>query len=238
MFYNRNFYSIFGQKIAPDGINAWNPAFDVTPSKLIKGIITELGVIEAIGDESAVDYDGVIRIKDFLMSNITQGNDELLLRCENSVTPSSVPSNYTRLDVKKIGHYIFTNPILLDQLKVDAKSIEIYQTDQSIQSDTLKIAEVGDGNLNYVFIVSNITNGQTIVIKQALPYVRCVGESWPLTLERATFEYKALIQESRHTQGKYVPEVYYFDETNALFGEFKNKVLNSDYCDSICLYSS
>ena len=28
--------SIFDIKIAPDGINAWNPSFDVTPCSLIK----------------------------------------------------------------------------------------------------------------------------------------------------------------------------------------------------------
>jgi len=31
---------------APTNIHVWNPAFDVTPGKLIKGIITEKGVIE------------------------------------------------------------------------------------------------------------------------------------------------------------------------------------------------
>ena len=35
----------FGNKmIAPDGIDCWNPAFDVTPAELITGIITENGV--------------------------------------------------------------------------------------------------------------------------------------------------------------------------------------------------
>lgn len=32
--------------IAADGIDVWNPAFDVTPSALIDGIITEVGVAE------------------------------------------------------------------------------------------------------------------------------------------------------------------------------------------------
>lgn len=36
--------SIAGVKIAPDEINVWNPAFDVTPANLITGIITEFGV--------------------------------------------------------------------------------------------------------------------------------------------------------------------------------------------------
>ena len=33
-----------GQAIAPAGIAAWNPAFDVTPSRFIEGIITEAGI--------------------------------------------------------------------------------------------------------------------------------------------------------------------------------------------------
>lgn len=32
--------------IAAQGINVWNPAFDITPSTLIDGIITEVGVAE------------------------------------------------------------------------------------------------------------------------------------------------------------------------------------------------
>lgn len=35
-----------GQRIAAPGISCWNPAFDVTPAKLITGIITERGVFE------------------------------------------------------------------------------------------------------------------------------------------------------------------------------------------------
>lgn len=37
--------SIDGIKIAPDAINCWNPAFDVTPAILITGIVTEKGVV-------------------------------------------------------------------------------------------------------------------------------------------------------------------------------------------------
>jgi len=32
--------------IAANGINVWNPSFDVTPAELIDGIITEVGVVE------------------------------------------------------------------------------------------------------------------------------------------------------------------------------------------------
>jgi 5-methylthioribose kinase len=51
------------------------------------------------------------------------------------------------------------------------------------------ITEVGDGNLNLVFIVKGARGG--VAVKQALPYVRLVGESWPLPLSRAHYEYLA-----------------------------------------------
>jgi methylthioribose-1-phosphate isomerase len=38
----------FGRQTAPDGIGVYNPAFDVTPARLIKAIITEHGVIEPV----------------------------------------------------------------------------------------------------------------------------------------------------------------------------------------------
>ena len=40
------------KKTAPDGINVINPAFDITPPKLISGIITEKGVATAPYEES------------------------------------------------------------------------------------------------------------------------------------------------------------------------------------------
>jgi len=35
-----------GNRIAPEGAHAWNPAFDVTPAELIDAIVTEKGVVE------------------------------------------------------------------------------------------------------------------------------------------------------------------------------------------------
>ncbi|HYM83333.1 MAG TPA: hypothetical protein VEY67_04195, partial [Candidatus Dormibacteraeota bacterium] len=34
-----------GQLVAPEGTEAWNPAFDVTPAELISAIVTEEGVL-------------------------------------------------------------------------------------------------------------------------------------------------------------------------------------------------
>jgi methylthioribose-1-phosphate isomerase len=38
----------FGRQTAPDGVNVYNPAFDVTPARLIAGIVTELGLIQPV----------------------------------------------------------------------------------------------------------------------------------------------------------------------------------------------
>lgn len=57
--------------------------------------------------------------------------------------------------------------------------------------------EIGDGNLNLVFHIMEPSTGKSIILKQALPYAKVVGESWPLSLDRARIESEALIiQES------------------------------------------
>ncbi|MEN4910836.1 S-methyl-5-thioribose kinase [Erwinia amylovora] len=61
--------------------------------------------------------------------------------------------------------------------------------------------EVGDGNLNLVFRIFDTTGVSRVVVKQALPWVRCVGESWPLTLDRARLEAEVLIE-----HGKFCPQ--------------------------------
>ena len=80
-------------------------------------------------------------------------------------------------------------------------------------SDSWHVREVGDGNLNLVFIVTG-SAGQAVV-KQALPYVRLVGESWPLPLKRSFFEYNALIRQEARDPGS-VPAVWHFDEAQAI----------------------
>ena len=79
--------------------------------------------------------------------------------------------------------------------------------------ETWTVEEVGDGNLNLVFKVRGPAGG--LAVKQALPYVRLVGESWPLPLSRAHYEHLALTTEARHAPGL-VPAVRHYDETLAL----------------------
>lgn len=42
----REVREVFGQKIAPEDIDTFNPAFDVTPNEYITGIITEVGILK------------------------------------------------------------------------------------------------------------------------------------------------------------------------------------------------
>ncbi|TKW64908.1 MAG: S-methyl-5-thioribose kinase [Paracoccus denitrificans] len=80
-------------------------------------------------------------------------------------------------------------------------------------TESWQVSEVGDGNLNLVFIVRGATGAA--IVKQALPYVRLVGESWPLPLTRSFFEYHALIRQADRDPGS-VPEVFHFDEDQAM----------------------
>src|SRR5258707_6496351 len=75
------------------------------------------------------------------------------------------------------------------------------------------VGEVGDGNLNLVFIVRGSDGG--IAVKQALPYVRLVGESWPLPLSRSHFEHLAL-QHQANLAPQLVPAVLHHNEALAL----------------------
>ncbi|QPF94792.1 S-methyl-5-thioribose kinase [Bradyrhizobium commune] len=75
------------------------------------------------------------------------------------------------------------------------------------------VTEVGDGNLNLVFIVKGDRGG--VAVKQALPYVRLVGESWPLPLSRAHYEFLALSRQGELAPGL-VPALLHHNERLAL----------------------
>ena len=74
------------------------------------------------------------------------------------------------------------------------------------------VREVGDGNLNFVFIVEGPAG--SLCVKQALPYVRLVGESWPLPLSRSFYEHASMLREA--AASGHVPEVVHADPPQAL----------------------
>ncbi|WP_442599272.1 S-methyl-5-thioribose kinase [Neobacillus sp. D3-1R] len=83
------------------------------------------------------------------------------------------------------------------------------------ENSTLTCSEIGDGNLNLVFRITDTTSGQGIIIKQALPYAKVVGESWPLTLKRAKIEADALKIFGKLAPD-YVPVVHFTDDQLAI----------------------
>ena len=105
-----------------------------------------------------------------------------------------IPDGYRPLDTKSLAPYLAGHPALGARLGGDPAD--------------WRVEEVGDGNLNLVFFVRGAVGG--LCVKQALPYVRLVGESWPLPLERAFFEHEALVEHGRHAPGL-TPAVLRFD---------------------------
>lgn len=117
---------------------------------------------------------------------------------------SMVPSNYREQTVE-------TLPIYLSN-RVPLVMKEVLKADRATD---LTCIEFGDGNLNLVFLVTNSTNGKQVIVKQALPYVRCVGESWPMTFERAFFENEAL-KVQKQSCPQHTPTVYYFSKSQGM----------------------
>jgi 5-methylthioribose kinase len=177
----------------------WNPSFDVTPCSLIKGIITEVGVAEATKEDSVAD--GIIDIPTFLRSKNVHG------RVDSAATPIAAGTGYRILDNNSVVEYVSCIPDL-------RRRIGFGESEDDFDRASVKVDEVGDGNLNLVFIVTGPSG--IVVIKQALPYVRCVGESWPLALNRSYFEYDALRLE-REWCPEHVPAVLLADRRMYLF---------------------
>ncbi len=105
------------------------------------------------------------------------------------------------------------SPLSVDTLASRLGNVAAVTDRIGTDTSAWSVREVGDGNLNLVFIVEGPAG--TVVVKQALPYVRLVGESWPLPLKRSFFEYHALMRQAERDPGR-VPEIFHFDEAQAL----------------------
>ncbi|WP_028228236.1 S-methyl-5-thioribose kinase [Paraburkholderia ferrariae] len=83
---------------------------------------------------------------------------------------------------------------------------------EQLGGDTdLQVVEVGDGNLNYVYFVSSVRDPRhSVVVKQAPPFLRLVGEGWPLPRERMEREVEALRRFGALCP-QHVPSVFHAD---------------------------
>ncbi|MGB0467057.1 MAG: S-methyl-5-thioribose kinase [Pontibacterium sp.] len=83
-------------------------------------------------------------------------------------------------------------------------------TDFFASGDVLNVTEIGDGNINYVYRVAD-DKGHSLIIKQALPYIRIIGEGWPLSQDRIRIEADAL-RLAAESCPDLVPAVYHYDD--------------------------
>lgn len=120
-------------------------------------------------------------------------------------------------------YYALNHDTVIDYLRDQPSLAELLPPDAPLQA-----REVGDGNLNLVFIVTPVTRAgnaaaaddtagaaTAVVVKQALPYLRVAGESWPLTRERVRFETQALRKHNELAPGL-APQVYHYDDAMSL----------------------
>ncbi len=102
---------------------------------------------------------------------------------------------YKILNNDLIREYIDETPQIRDLL-----------LDKGESTDKLDVSEIGDGNLNFVYIIKS--DKKSLILKQAVPFLRCVGEEYPLSRIRMTFEIEALKIE-KEICPPFVPEIYY-----------------------------
>ncbi len=113
-----------------------------------------------------------------------------------STTPDTTPTDvgYQVLSAETAAAYVASRPELSNRIDTD---------------DLTRVDEVGDGNLNLVFILGDAA-GRGLVLKQALPYMRLVGPDWPMKPDRARLEAEITEVHSRVAPGL-VPEIYAYD---------------------------
>jgi 5-methylthioribose kinase len=104
------------------------------------------------------------------------------------------PSTYRILDTATIPAFLGSRPEIRALL--------------GGRPESWRVREVGDGNLNLVFIVEGAE--RSVCVKQALPYLRVAGESWPMTLERAFFETSYFSAVAPYVGGL-IPQIYHYD---------------------------
>ena len=98
---------------------------------------------------------------------------------------NDIPVGYHPLGGATVSAHLATVPAIVEVLGGDPKK--------------WRVSEIGDGNLNLVFVVES--DSGAVCVKQALPYLRLVGDSWPLPLSRNRIESEALIEQGRHAPG-------------------------------------
>ena len=108
-----------------------------------------------------------------------------------------------------MSYQILTTDILEEYI------LNIPQIQEYLQEGHIEIDEIGDGNLNFVYRVTNEETNKSLIVKQAVPYLRIAGEWFALSRDRMSYEIRALRFYEEIAEGS-VPKVYYADEDMSL----------------------
>ncbi len=111
-------------------------------------------------------------------------------------------TEYRILDRESLPSYLSDIPAAL----------EVLNGGQPVSAGDIDIIEIGDGNLNFVYRVTNASDStRSVIVKQAVPYLRMVGEQWPLSRDRMKYEIRAL-QVYNGVVPDLVPTIFHADE--------------------------
>jgi 5-methylthioribose kinase len=185
------FDTTIGGKLEPESYTAIASQSGLPPSSL-------LFLSDHAGEISAAASAGLQVV---LVSRTAQSDgsrDQTQVSSFAQLAPQR-PTGYRTLAPNSVMDYLATHASLAARL--------------GGQREAWRTREVGDGNLNLIFIVEGPKG--SLVVKQALPYVRLVGRSWPLPLSRSHFEALALAEQARWAPA-FVPALYHVDPTMAL----------------------
>lgn len=218
-----------GERVAAEGINVWNPAFDITPAWLIEGIVTERTCLyknkRGEKDQTGAAFDIGRHVEEIEAMDGTMKKKKKVDEMD-----ASKEKDDSAVDVD--GFYALNLSTVLDYVAYYPKVCAPIGGKASREDWVSK--EVGDGNINFVYIIMNKKTNAAIVLKQGLPYVRCVGESWPLTQERVRYEAEALIAAHGFCP-EHVPEVYLYDSKMSTIAmryiEPPNKIARVGLCE-------
>lgn len=102
------------------------------------------------------------------------------------------------------SHFLMTTDTIksyvVDQLKLFERTSQ------------LEVEEIGDGNINYVFLVRDRLNQKSVVVKQADTLLRSSGR--PLDINRNKIEAE-ILQIQHQLVPEFVPKLFYYDEKMA-----------------------
>ena len=219
-----------GERVAADGVGVWNPCFDVVPGKLVEAVVTERGVVPRDPE------DGSHAVRAFMEAHglyvppaaAANGNGDGAAGAEEAGperngsaigggrAPSRLPVGRP-LGEDGVRAYIAARPDLAARVGPPGSERE------------WSVEVRADGNINFVYLVrgpkgdggdgggngsGNGGNGG-LCVKESLPYVRCVGESWPLSRDRCRIEAEALRLQHGFAPA-HVPRVFHFDGGRSL----------------------